>query len=804
MTETKVRGKQLRFLSENTGNHVLDTYLEAAEIGGRSLADLLGDLFDPSDGEFRSELFEFRESPSTPGLLQVRVGDFVDPNAGWEDVTSTDFQAFVTASEAAQLAAEDAQAAAEAARDLALSYRDSAQSHRDDAQTYASNASGSASTALGHANVASSSASAALGSETNAAASALAAASSYDDFDDRYLGPKASDPALDNDGDPLTAGALYFNTTMPEMRVYTGSSWISMSNVATAAITGGGIDGVTITNSTYDGHTIWHSGNDGASSGLDADTLDGEHASDFLSAYGPTVTGGYFEIEPYSGSYDDGSHLQTYYDGNNREWNIRARNASGTFPVHLRIDGGVRALGASTFDTIAVSGGATLGGDILLYRDDGSTVGARWDASTGRFGIGVSGAPQFGLEVQQNQNAGLGITRPDKSRYVYMGDTGSTDDGGLLLYDGDGNAKVFFRGQGDSYINGGNLAIGKTSPTERLDVDGNIVVSGMATLGAVNINGGTVDGTAIGESAPSSGTFSDLNVEGANIRLDLAGGDVRIQNTSGADILQLIDAGAASAALANPYIEFLWSTVLGGSISRLGYVGFGSVNNSDLYLVSDNGNVRIDPGSGSIVLVYGGLEVDNNPVWHEGNQPISVAENPHTLVRRDGEGDISGRYLQGTHVWMTHTQTTRNSDTIFYSSTDSFVRKNTKEGFLASLGLDTVPFTKSYESAEQTITSGGSLTLAHGLGAVPKLVLASIKCTSADSGYSVGDEVFVNPGVSSLWEGPARGLAIQFDSTNIVVRIGSDTYPIDIINWTTGGYGSIIASKWKIIIRAFA
>ena len=51
------------------------------------------------------------------------------------------------------------------------------------------------------------------------------AASSVDNFDDTYLGAKSSDPTVDNDGDALTAGDLYFNTTNDILRVYNGSSW---------------------------------------------------------------------------------------------------------------------------------------------------------------------------------------------------------------------------------------------------------------------------------------------------------------------------------------------------------------------------------------------------------------------------------------------------------------------------------------------------------------------------------------------------------------------------------------------------
>ena len=64
-----------------------------------------------------------------------------------------------------------------------------------------------------------------LGSATSAAESAAAAAASYDAFDDRYLGSKASDPTLDNDGDALITGALYWNSTDNVLKVYGGASW---------------------------------------------------------------------------------------------------------------------------------------------------------------------------------------------------------------------------------------------------------------------------------------------------------------------------------------------------------------------------------------------------------------------------------------------------------------------------------------------------------------------------------------------------------------------------------------------------
>ena len=45
-------------------------------------------------------------------------------------------------------------------------------------------------------------------------------------FADVYQGPKASDPALRNDGSALQAGDLYFNTADSLMKVYSGTAWI--------------------------------------------------------------------------------------------------------------------------------------------------------------------------------------------------------------------------------------------------------------------------------------------------------------------------------------------------------------------------------------------------------------------------------------------------------------------------------------------------------------------------------------------------------------------------------------------------
>jgi hypothetical protein len=70
------------------------------------------------------------------------------------------------------------------------------------------------------------------GSATAAAASATAAAASYDSFDDRYLGAKATPPTLDNDGNALIEGALYWDSVANAMFAWDGSGWGSISSTA--------------------------------------------------------------------------------------------------------------------------------------------------------------------------------------------------------------------------------------------------------------------------------------------------------------------------------------------------------------------------------------------------------------------------------------------------------------------------------------------------------------------------------------------------------------------------------------------
>jgi hypothetical protein len=88
------------------------------------------------------------------------------------------------------------------------------------AATSETNAANSANSATSSASTATTKASEASTSATNAENAKNAAEAALDTFDDKFLGSKSSDPTVDNDGNALTDGALYFNTTLNVMKVY--------------------------------------------------------------------------------------------------------------------------------------------------------------------------------------------------------------------------------------------------------------------------------------------------------------------------------------------------------------------------------------------------------------------------------------------------------------------------------------------------------------------------------------------------------------------------------------------------------
>lgn len=107
-----------------------------------------------------------------------------------------------------------------------------------------------------------------------------------------------------------------------------------------------------------------------------------------------------------------------------------------------------------------------------------------------------------------------------------------------------------------------------------------------------------------------------------------------------------------------------------------------------------------------------------------------------------------------------------------------------------------------FTSAQQTITAGGTLSLAHGLAAKPSVVIATLVNVTGELGYTAGDEVMINPGIN-VNSSNSKGLSLVLDATNIVVRFGSNaTNSIDIVRKDTGAIAAIVNANWRLVIKA--
>lgn len=153
-------------------------------------------------------------------------------SASAADTAKTAAQTAKTAAELAETNAETAETNAETAQAAAELAETNAETAASTATTQAGIATTQAGIATTQAGLAATAKTAAETAETNAetaqAAAEVAQAAAeaaLADFNETYLGAQASDPTLDNNGDPVTVGDWYFNTTSDRARVYDGAAW---------------------------------------------------------------------------------------------------------------------------------------------------------------------------------------------------------------------------------------------------------------------------------------------------------------------------------------------------------------------------------------------------------------------------------------------------------------------------------------------------------------------------------------------------------------------------------------------------
>ncbi|EKF43334.1 hypothetical protein NA8A_04863 [Nitratireductor indicus C115] len=214
MSDYETQGRQLQVLTENR------FWLSDAD--GNMKDGGSGDEISNAQGyAIDANAAKVAAQNAQTGAEVARTG--AENAASYAATKAAEANASAVSSAASQSAAADSESAANAAAVTSVEN--------------ATEAAMSAGTAVSSADSAATSAGAAASAQVSAEAARDQILALYDAFDDRYLGEKGSDPATDNDGDPLVGGALYFNSTTGVMMVYTGSAWVAAYVSGTGFVT---------------------------------------------------------------------------------------------------------------------------------------------------------------------------------------------------------------------------------------------------------------------------------------------------------------------------------------------------------------------------------------------------------------------------------------------------------------------------------------------------------------------------------------------------------------------------------------
>ena len=229
-----------------------------------------------------------------------------------------------------------------------------------------------------------------------AAVSATAAEAAFDSFDDRYLGSKTANPTVDNDGNALVAGALYFNTTVSLMKVYTGSAWYTVGGPF-VELSGGNMTG----NLTFgDSDAIFMgAGNDLTifHNGTDSYIQDQGTGNLIIGSDGASIS-----IHDFVGSQDMakftiGGSAELYHNGVKKiETTATGVDVTGNIVVSGNVDGRDVAADGTKLDYITVTQAVSLDQmeiDIAALAN-GMVYKGDWDASASTFP--GSGSAQVG------------------------------------------------------------------------------------------------------------------------------------------------------------------------------------------------------------------------------------------------------------------------------------------------------------------------------------------------------------------------------------------------------------------------
>ena len=426
------------------------------------------------------------------------------------------------------------------------------------ATTQATNAATSASGASTSASNAATSASNASTSATAAAASAASAAASFDAFDDIYLGAKASDPSVDNDGNALTTGDQYFNTASNELRVWNGSTWQAASTV------GGTVTSLTVTGATTLGQNLTFTGTGNRITGDTSNATianrlalqDSTTNAQTIFSVVPNGTGTTSQIQLYNGTDTTNYARFNIFTSSASMTLSQTIGGTGTYLPMTFLTGGGESVRINTSGNVGIGtsspsayGKLSVNGNVILGPYTRNQAGTQYvgiatsgdPAADDRASINfttVAGASSSSSLITFSTNS-YGVSSGERMRITATGDVGigtstpstkltvvSGTNGGIAVNDGTVNTIIY-------NSTGGVSSIGTTT-NHPVDFYAN---------NAVRMRISSSGDVGIGTSSP--GTYGKLEVVGSGYTATA----VRSSDASG--VIAVLAANAADAARLN-------------------------------------------------------------------------------------------------------------------------------------------------------------------------------------------------------------------------------------------------------------
>ncbi len=500
------------------------------------------------------------------------------------------------------------------------------------------------------------SATSAATSATAAQTAKTAAETALDEFTDIYLGSKSTAPTVDNDGNALATGSIYWNSGVDQLYIWTGSAWDDAAFTASGAVT------------SFNTRT-------GAVTLSSADVT---NASGLLTT-GGTMTGNLSFGDNDKAIFGAGSDLEIYHDGSAsyieekgtgslyiKGTQLRMQATDGTTYLEAN-DGGALTLkhdGATKFETtstgIDVTGTVNADG---LNIQNGSNAGITFDVSTNYSPVIKGSQSVSDLYLEAVGGGGFRVSTTDKPRLFIQ------NNGDISFYEDTGTTAKFFWDASAE-----RLGLGTSSPSAKLHLkqsDGT-PSTGLKIVRHNNdnqylslwANGGARYFDAVGDSSVSSVNIFRSSIDsGSNftetMRID-SSGNVSIGSGTASTYVQLTVNGASTSNY-GPMIELQSAGTAFGKITNYGRVQGGTstdmfvttattnnlilgTNNAERMRIDSSGNVLVGKTTGAFATV--GTKIQSN------GQTEITAYNGGSLYlnRTSSDGLIAGFYKDSTAV----------------------------------------------------------------------------------------------------------------------------------------------------------